>query len=307
MRVGGGINGRSSQTPNRNPPGIVAPSYVTGDLFAEYDVQPADRASSSTSCNVTNKLYADSLYTGHYIPGAAAHAVCVDDGAVLTASRRRRRADAAPRPRRPRRRRAARARALLTGATWGDGRVTAGVQSAQAKNNQQLPQDGEAAQALQQIVLAALNRHTTFFSAALPKRVFPPLFNRYGGAANAFGNHVDNAVRFVPGGQGERVRTDISCTLFLAEPDEYDGGELVVEDTFGAQRVKLPAGDMVLYPGTSVHRVEPVTRGARLASFFWVESMVRSDEQRRLLFDMDAPPDAPAQRGRRDRPGRRSA
>ena len=180
------------------------------------------------------------------------------------------------------------ARAILDKASWGDGRVTAGVQSAQAKNNEQLPQDGAETRALQQIVLGGLNRHATFFSAALPKRVFPPLFNRYGGAANAFGNHVDNAVRFVPGAHGQRVRTDISCTLFLAEPDEYGGGELVIEDTYGAQRVKLAAGDMVLYPGTSVHRVEPVKRGFRLASFFWIESMVRSDEQRRLLFDMDA-------------------
>jgi PKHD-type hydroxylase len=180
------------------------------------------------------------------------------------------------------------ARALLADAPWGDGRATAGVQSAQQKNNEQLPQDGEATRALQRIVLGALMRHATFFSAALPKRVFPPLFNRYAGAANAFGNHVDNAVRFVPGTAGDRVRTDISCTLFLAEPDEYDGGELSIEDTFGTQRVKLPAGDMVLYPGTSVHRVEPVARGARLASFFWIESMVRSDEQRRLLFEMDS-------------------
>jgi len=175
----------------------------------------------------------------------------------------------------------------LADAPWVDGRVTAGAQSAVAKQNEQLPQDCEAARTGQQIVMAALNRHDVFFSAALPKRVFPPLFNRYAGSANAFGNHVDNAVRFVPGGQAERVRTDISCTLFLSEPDEYDGGELVVEDTFGAQRIKLGAGDMVLYPGTSVHRVEPVTRGARIASFFWVESMVRSDEQRRLLYDMD--------------------
>jgi len=179
------------------------------------------------------------------------------------------------------------ARAILARAPWGDGRVTAGVQSAMAKNNQQLDQQGEACKALQPIVLQALNRHMGFFSAALPKRVFPPLFNRYGGAANAFGNHVDNAVRFIPGTLGERVRTDISCTLFLAEPQDYDGGELVVEDTFGAHSVKLPAGDLVLYPGTSVHRVEPVTRGHRIASFFWVESMVRSDEQRRLLYDMD--------------------
>ena len=180
------------------------------------------------------------------------------------------------------------ARVLLARATWGDGRTTAGVQSAQTKNNEQLPQDGAPTKALQNIVLGGLNRHAVFFSAALPKRVFPPLFNRYGGAFNSFGNHVDNAVRFIPGTLGERVRTDVSCTLFLSEPDEYDGGELTVEDTFGAQRIKLAAGDMVLYPGTSVHRVEPVTRGCRLASFFWLESMVRSDEQRRLLFDMDS-------------------
>jgi PKHD-type hydroxylase len=179
------------------------------------------------------------------------------------------------------------AREILAGADWADGRVTAGEQSARAKNNQQLPQEGEAARALQRIVLAGLNRHAVFFSAALPKKVFPPLFNRYGGAANAFGDHVDNAIRYLPGGRAERVRTDISCTLFLAGPDEYDGGELMIEDTYGAQRVKLPAGDMVLYPGTSVHRVDPVSRGWRLASFFWIESMVRSDEQRRLLFDMD--------------------
>ena len=180
------------------------------------------------------------------------------------------------------------ARAILARAAWGDGRVTAGVQSAQAKNNEQLPQDGAETKALQRIVLGGLNRHAVFFSAALPKRVFPPLFNRYGGASNSFGDHVDNAVRFIPGTQGDRVRTDLSCTLFLADPDEYDGGELVVEDTFGAQRIKLPAGDMLLYPGTSVHRVEPVTRGFRVASFFWLESMVRSVEARRLLFDMDS-------------------
>lgn len=178
-------------------------------------------------------------------------------------------------------------RALLADAPWGDGRVTAGVQSALKKNNEQLDQTSDLTRRLQAVVLNALNRHPLFFSAALPKRVFPPLFNRYGGQANAFGDHVDNAVRYPPQGRGERVRTDISCTLFLADPQDYDGGELVVQDTFGEQRVKLAAGDMVLYPGTSVHRVEPVTRGHRLASFFWVESMVRSDEQRRLLFDMD--------------------
>ena len=178
-------------------------------------------------------------------------------------------------------------RSVLEGTKWVDGKITAGAQSALAKHNLQVPEDAPQARALGDIVLRALGRSQGFNSAAVPFRVFPPLFNRYGGTANAFGNHVDNAVRFIPGTLGERVRTDISCTLFLADPDEYDGGELVIEDTFGAQSVKLPAGDLVLYPGTSVHRVEPVTRGHRVASFFWVESMVRSDEQRRLLYDMD--------------------
>lgn len=179
-----------------------------------------------------------------------------------------------------------RARRILADAPWGDGRVTAGEQSARAKNNQQLPETCEATLALQKMVLDALARHQLFFSAALPKQISPPLFNRYGGDTNSFGNHVDSAVRYLRDGSG-RVRTDISCTVFFAEPDEYDGGELMVEDTFGQHRVKLPAGDMVLYPGHSVHRVEPVTRGRRLASYFWIQSMVRSDEQRRLLFDMD--------------------
>lgn len=179
-----------------------------------------------------------------------------------------------------------RARQILASAPWGDGRVTAGEQSAQAKNNQQLPEACEATLQLQKMVLDGLGCHPLFFSAALPKQISPPLFNRYGGQANSFGNHVDSAVRYLRDGTG-RVRTDISCTLFFADPDEYDGGELMVEDTYGQHRVKLPAGDMVLYPGHSVHRVEPVTRGYRLASYFWVHSMVRSDEQRRLLFDMD--------------------
>ena len=178
------------------------------------------------------------------------------------------------------------AHAILARAPWADGRVTAGVQSAQVKNNQQLPEDCEEVRALQQLLLAGLDRQQSFFSAALPKHISPPMFNRYGGATNTFGNHVDSAVRYLPRGAG-RVRTDISCTHFLAEPDDYEGGELVVEDTLGTQRVKLPAGDMVMYPGTSVHRVEPVTRGFRVASFFWIQSMVRTDEQRRLLFDMD--------------------
>ncbi|MET0335603.1 MAG: Fe2+-dependent dioxygenase [Rhizobacter sp.] len=179
-----------------------------------------------------------------------------------------------------------RAREVLAGAPWGDGRLTAGSQSAQAKNNEQLAETCEQSQAVGALVLRGLDRHQLFFSAALPKKVSPPLFNRYGGAANSFDNHVDGAVRYLRDGAG-RVRTDISCTLFLTDPADYDGGELVIEDTYGTQRVKLPAGHLVLYPGTSVHRVEPVTRGARVAAYFWLESMVRSDEQRRLLFDMD--------------------
>jgi len=178
------------------------------------------------------------------------------------------------------------ARDLLDQADWQDGRLTAGAQAAQVKNNQQLPVGSESARALQTLLLKALEGHATFFSAALPKRLLPPMFNRYAGAANTYGKHIDQAIRYVPG-TGQRVRTDISCTVFLSEPEEYKGGELVIADTYGEQRVKLAAGDAVLYPGTSVHRVEPVTRGARLASFFWIESMVRSDEQRRLLFEMD--------------------
>lgn len=177
-------------------------------------------------------------------------------------------------------------RRLITAGEWVDGKVTAGTQSAPVKNNRQLAE--RCPQALQggAMVMRALARSGLFFSAALPKKIFPPLFNRYAGAANAFGSHVDNAVRTVVE-TALHVRTDLSATLFLADPASYEGGELVVEDTFGERRVKLPAGDMVLYPGTSVHRVEPVTRGVREASFFWVESMIRSDEQRRVLFDLD--------------------
>ncbi|MFG6460710.1 Fe2+-dependent dioxygenase [Roseateles sp. DXS20W] len=180
----------------------------------------------------------------------------------------------------------ARARDLLAAAPWADGRSTAGRQAAQVKNNEQLVPGSEPHRELQALVLQALERHPVFFSAVLPKRVLPPLFNRYTGATNAYGSHVDQAVRYLPGGV-QRVRTDISCTLFLSDPADYDGGELVIDTSFGEQRVKLAAGDLVVYPGTSVHRVEPVTRGARLAAFFWIESMVRGDEQRRLLYDMD--------------------
>ena len=180
----------------------------------------------------------------------------------------------------------AEARALLTHAVWVEGRGTAGPQAAAVKRNQQLAVDSPAAARLQALVLAGLDRHALFFSAALPKRVLPPMFNRYAGDSNHYGNHVDQAIRHV-GGTRQRVRTDLSCTLFLADPASYDGGELVIADTFGTPHIKLAAGDAVLYPGTSVHRVEPVTRGQRLASFFWIESLVRGDEQRRLLFEMD--------------------
>jgi PKHD-type hydroxylase len=179
-----------------------------------------------------------------------------------------------------------RARALLDAAEWVDGRVTAGPQAAAVKRNRQLPAGSDAARALQRLVLAAIERNALFFSAALPKRVLPPMFNRYDGDLNTYGAHVDQAIRYHPD-TGQAIRTDLSCTVFLSEASEYDGGELVIDDTFGERRVKLAAGDAVLYPGTSVHRVEPVTRGVRYASFFWIESLVRSDEQRRLLFEMD--------------------
>ena len=179
------------------------------------------------------------------------------------------------------------ARALLgDDAPWVDGRTSAGGQAVAQKANRQLAQESAQAANLQALVLAAVRRDPVFFSAALPRRIFNPLFNRYDPEAPRYGPHVDGAVLHSRATQ-EWVRTDISCTLFLADPAEYDGGELAVQDTFGSRRVKLPAGDAVLYPGTSVHEVTPVTRGARLASFFWIESMVRSDERRRLLFDLD--------------------
>ena len=179
----------------------------------------------------------------------------------------------------------ARARQRLDNASWVDGRVTAGHQSARVKDNLQLPDDHPAAREIGELIMAALQRHALFISAALPLRVFPPLFNRYEGG-QAFGNHVDNAVRQVPG-TPHQIRTDLSATLFFTEPDEYDGGELVVEDTYGVHSVKLPAGHMVLYPSSSLHHVRPVTRGARIASFFWIQSMVRDDGERTLLFDLD--------------------
>jgi PKHD-type hydroxylase len=179
---------------------------------------------------------------------------------------------------------------LLVDAPWSDGRASAGTQAALVKNNTQLPHECEVARTLRELVLKALDRHPMFFAASLPKKLFTPRFNHYGQSVNAepmfYGPHVDNAIRFAPD-TGQRVRTDISATLFLSNPDSYEGGELVVHDSTGEQRIKLVAGDMVLYPSTSVHQVTPVTGGARLACFFWIESMVRSDEQRSLLIDLD--------------------
>ena len=178
-----------------------------------------------------------------------------------------------------------RARQLFEEAEWVDGRVTAGHQSSRVKDNMQLPEGSPAAREVGGVILAALGKNPLFVSAALPSKVFPPLFNRYEGG-QAYGTHVDNAIKQVAGTQ-HRLRTDLSATLFFTGPDEYEGGELVVEDTYGTQSVKLPAGHLILYPSTSLHHVRPVTQGARMASFFWIQSMVRDDGERALLFELD--------------------
>ena len=175
--------------------------------------------------------------------------------------------------------------ALEASDAWVDGRATAGYQGAPVKRNQQIAEGSQIALEMGDRIVASLERHPLFISAALPNKVYPPLFNRYEGGMH-FGSHVDGAIRLVPG-SGVRVRTDISITLFLTPPDEYDGGELLVEDTFGVQEVKLPAGHAIVYPGTSLHQVRPVTRGARVSSFFWAQSLVRDDTQRAMLFDLD--------------------
>ncbi len=177
------------------------------------------------------------------------------------------------------------ARSALDAADWVDGKVTAGYQAQTVKENLQLPEGHPVAVKLGEMVLAALARTPLFMSAALPLRVFPPMFNRYTGGGH-FGTHVDTAIR-ATATTGQRIRTDVSATLFLAPPDQYDGGELLVEDTYGMHNVKLPAGHMVLYPSTSLHRVTPVTRGARVSSFFWIQSMIRTDGDRTLLYELD--------------------
>lgn len=195
----------------------------------------------------------------------------------------------------------AEARKILEAAEWMDGKVTAGYQSARAKDNIQIPEGHPAARQVGEMILKALGQNPLFMAAALPLQVFPPLFNRYAGG-QSFGTHVDNAIRQVPG-TPHRIRTDLSATLFFAAPEEYDGGELCVEDTYGLKSVKLPPGHMVLYPATSLHHVKPVTRGARLCSFFWIQSMIRDDGQRSLLFDLDLA----LQRLNRDHPNHSSA
>ena len=194
----------------------------------------------------------------------------------------------------------ARVRATIDAAEWVDGNVTSGHQSALAKRNRQLHEDSKAAHEAGAVILDALGRSPLFIAAALPLKIFPPLFNSYEGG-EAFGVHVDNAVRIQRGSEF-RVRSDLSATLFLEDPDAYDGGELTVEDQFGAQQVKLPAGHLLLYPSSSLHRVEPVARGRRVASFFWIQSMVRDGEARRTLFELDTAIQTIAQdRGQDDR------
>lgn len=176
-------------------------------------------------------------------------------------------------------------RATLDATDWVDGRETVGDQGAQVKRNRQLPEQSPVGRELGRVILAALARNPLFFSAALPMRFVPPLFNRYEGGEH-YGLHVDGSVRAVPG-TGEQLRTDLSCTLFLCQPEDYEGGELEVVDTYGTHEVKLPAGDLILYPSSSLHRVHPVTRGARVCSFFWLQSMVRDERQRAMLFELD--------------------
>jgi len=179
----------------------------------------------------------------------------------------------------------AQCRAILDAAPWVDGNLTSGFQAALAKQNQQLPQGGEAARAVGAVILKALESHPLFVSAALPRTILSPMFNRYG-QGMGFGDHIDNAVRRDPV-TGQTLRTDLSATLFLCEPEDYDGGELVVDDLYGSHAVKLAAGDLILYPASSLHHVTPVTRGVRTASFFWIQSLVREDARRALLLDMD--------------------
>ena len=177
-------------------------------------------------------------------------------------------------------------RERLDAGPWSDGNMTSGHQSATAKRNRQLPEDSDVAKEVSALIVQALNANPMFVAAALPHTIFPPLFNRYEGGGE-FGLHVDNAIRQARGGGTMRIRSDLSATLFLSEPEDYDGGELIIEEMYGAQSVKLPAGDLVLYPSKSLHRVLPVTRGARVSSFMWMQSLIRDDGDREMLFRLD--------------------
>jgi PKHD-type hydroxylase len=193
-------------------------------------------------------------------------------------------------------------RRVMDASIWEDGRSTAGAQSSLVKRNEQLPPDSDVARKLGHHIISALTANPRFLSAAVPQHIFPPLFNRYTAAdGHRFGIHVDNAVR---GDRltGLRIRTDLSVTLFLSEPEEYDGGELVIEDFYGSREIKLPAGDLVLYPASSLHMVTPVTRGARVASFFWLQSMIRDTHARSMIFDLDTAIQALSERLGRDDP-----
>ena len=251
---------------------------MRGDLTVAYrPIKPLELRFNVL--NVADTTYYDALHPGHVDSGRGPHLPPHRHLEVLDPRH------APPRPQGPDRDAGGARRALLDDAKWVDGRMTAGHLSAKAKHNLQVAEGTPEAREMGEVIVTALERNPLFMSAALPLRVFPPLFNRYE-PGMAFGAHVDNAIRQVAGSP-LRVRTDLSATLFLTPPEEYDGGELVVDDTYGAHSVKLPAGDMILYPATSLHRVIPVTRGARLASIFWVQSMVRDDGERSLLFDLD--------------------
>ena len=262
-----------------NNVGTVLPSHWRFDTFLEMQATPTTSFKLYVT-NITNETYYDTLYRSsrpscrsrqadrrRSSPPRSSDVMLVTIPGVLDMAE------------------VAEIRRLIDASDWEDGRSTAGGQSRLVKDNEQLPPDGALARRLGERIVSALTRHPRFIAAATPLRIFPPLFNRYGQGC-AFGLHIDNAVRGDPA-TGLRIRTDLSATLFLSEPQEYDGGDLVIEDQFGAHEVKLPAGDLVLYPASSLHMVTPITRGARVASFFWIQSMIRDEGARSLVFDLD--------------------
>ena len=276
----------------------MLPSFWRFDTFAEAKINKNWTVKLFVN-NIFNKLYYDALYqsaTPFVLEAPGRTRVAGDLGEVLT------RAMLICVPDVLSKEEVADFRRIMDGCAWEDGRSTAGAQSAMVKSNEQLPPDSELARKLGNRIISALTANPRFISAAIPLQIFPPLFNRYAAAdGHHFGIHVDNAVR---GDRltGLRIRTDLSVTLFLSEPDEYDGGELVVEDLYGSHEIKLPAGDLVLYPASSLHMVTPVTRGMRVASFFWLQSMIRDAHARSLIFDLDTAIQALVERLGRDDP-----